>query len=168
MLKDIDFLLDTVLALTPEPSAWQLRKVRTMSQWVQGRLSVSTAKPTSPFSINTNANLHRAVRLSSLLYCRAIQTRQPFSQIIQEKDVLELAEAVWTVPLETWDAIPGTLVSVLGVGLPTARDMPQCDPARTMLVAAAVQLALEDWGAVARIMGRVVRLQAWLRGASQG
>ncbi|KAK4040659.1 hypothetical protein C8A01DRAFT_15480 [Parachaetomium inaequale] len=167
IFKDTDFLLDAVLALPPEPSAWQLHKVQTMSEWVQGRLSGASAKKTTSPS-STSANLHRAVRLSSLLYCRAIQARQPFSQAIPENDVLELAEAVWAVPLETWDAMPWTLVSVLAVGLPTARSIPQCGSARMMLVTAAVQLALRDWGAVMRVMGRVVRLQAWLRGPRGG
>jgi hypothetical protein len=159
MAKDVEFLLDTILALPTVPSAWQLKKVQTMSQWVQGRLSGATGSASNPSS----QDLQRAVRLSSVLYCRAIQARQPFSQITKEKDIADMVDAVWSVPLEMWDDMLGTLISVLAVILPTARDIPRCYTTRTMVMAAAVQLALTDWSAAARVLSRVVRLQAWLR-----
>jgi hypothetical protein len=164
MLKDVEFLLDTILTLPATPSVWQLQKVQTMSQWVQGRLSSATSTASTPCS----QNLQRAVRLSSVLYCQAIQTRQPFSQITGGKDVADVVDAVWSVPLETWNDRLGTLISVLAVILPTAKDMPQCYKTRTMAMAAAVQLALTDWSAAARVLSRVVRLQAWLRKPIQG
>jgi hypothetical protein len=74
-----------------------------------------------------------------------------------------MVDAVWSVPLEMWDDMLGTLISVLAVILPTARDIPRCYTTRTMVMAAAVQLALTDWSAAAKVLSRVVRLQAWLR-----
>ncbi|KAK4121540.1 hypothetical protein N657DRAFT_682622 [Parathielavia appendiculata] len=178
MLKDIDFLIDTVLALPSRPSPWDLQKVQSMSAWVHGRLlsleattivTTDTCKdPTSSSSSSTDMNLlHRAVRLASLAYCRAIQSRRCFSQGVQQGHVVELAEAVGNVPLETWEgASLKTLLLLLAVALPTARDMDmqECCTLRTMMVAAAVQIALTDWSVVARTMSRVVELQAWLRG----
>jgi hypothetical protein len=164
MLKDVEFLLNTVLALPPVPSAWQLQKVQTMSHWVQDRLSSATDTESTP----STQNLQRVVRLSSVLYCRAIQARQPFSRTLGEQDVADLINAVWSVPLETWNYMLETLISVLAVILPTAKDMPQCYTTRTMMMAAAVQIALTDWSTATRVLGRVVRLQAWLRQYIQG
>ena len=163
MTKDVEFLLDTILTLPTTPSTWQLQKVQTMSQWVQGRLSSATNMASTPCS----QNLQRAVRLSSVLYCRAIQAREPFSHITGEKDIAAVVDAVWSVPLEMWNGMLGTLISILVVILPTAKDMPQCYTTRTMMMAAAVQLALTDWSAAARVLSRVVRLQAWLRTPTQ-
>jgi hypothetical protein len=159
MLKDVEFLLDTVLALPVAPSAWQLQKVQAMSHWVQGRLSSATDTESTP----STQNLQRAVRLSSVLYCRAIQARQPFSQNIGEQDVADLINAVWSVPLEKWNDTLGKLISVLAVILPTAKHMPQCYTTRTMMMSAVVQIALTDWSAAARVLSRTVRLQTWLR-----
>jgi hypothetical protein len=39
---------------------------------------------------------------------------------------------------------------------------------RGMVVAAVVRLALVDWEGAVRVLGRVVRLQAWLRGVGGG
>lgn len=162
MFKDVEFLLETVLALPLEPSAWQLQKVQTMSQWVQGRLSAATGTTSSA------QDLHRAARLSSVLYCRATQARKPFSRISGEADVADLIDAVWKVPLEMWNDMLGTLISVLAVILPTAKSMPQCYATRSMMMAATAQLALADCNAAARVLNRVVRLQAWLSEPIQG
>ncbi|KAK4156126.1 hypothetical protein C8A00DRAFT_31057 [Chaetomidium leptoderma] len=186
VLKDMEFLFDAVLALPPEPSTWQLQKVQTMSGWVQSRLSgpgattkassSSSSSSSSTFSDSSSSsgNLDRAVRLSSLLYCRAIQTRQPFSQVVQPNEAVELVDAVRGVPVEVWEGggLLKTLVSVLVVVLPAVRDHvpPPCDyySTRVMMVAAAVQLAMTDWKAAVRVLGRVAKLQAWLRGPLQG
>jgi hypothetical protein len=163
MLKDIDFLLDTVLGLPPSPSPWQMQKLQSMSSWVHGRLSGATSKgPTS----STDKHMHRAVRLASLMYCRAIQFRKSCSKVVEDKDAIELAEVVEKVPLETWDTTLGTLVLLLVVTLPTAKNIAFCYSTRTMMVTAAVQLSLTDWSVAAKTLGKVVKLQAWLRGMS--
>lgn len=156
MLRDVGFLLNAVLALPQAPSLWQLRKVQSMSEWVHGRLSgaVEQMSSTSPF--------HHAVRLVSLLYCRAIQAREPFSRVVQEGDVIELVDAVWKVPLDVWNEHLDTLLWMLTTVLPTARNMEQFYSTKIMLMAAAVQLAIADWSAAAAVLARAVKLQAWL------
>ncbi len=161
MLKDVEFLLDTVLALPQDPSAWQVQKVQSMSKWVHGRLSGATEHTSSA------KDLHRAVRLSSLMYCRAVQARKPFTRIIKDKDVVDLVDAVCKIPLEEWNDLLRTLIAVLAVVLPKARGMPQCYPTRVMMMAAAVHLALVDWSSVASVLSRILKLQAWLLGANQ-
>jgi hypothetical protein len=157
MLKDVEFLLDTVLALPQQASSWQLRKVRSMSEWLHGRLSgaadqACTAQP-----------LHHAARLASLIYCWTIEAREPFSKSIKEEDVVALVDAVWKVPLELWNGHLGTLLWVLATVLPAAREMELCYRTRAMMTAAAVQLALTDWKSASAVLGRIIKLQAWLR-----
>jgi hypothetical protein len=165
MLKDIDFLIDTVLALPDSPSAWQVQKLQSMSTWVHGRLTGAASKaPTS----SADKHLHRAGRLASLVYCRAIQSRQCFSVMMEEKDVIELGEAITEVPLGMWNTTLGILVLLLAVAAPTAKNSVTFYPTRIMFITAAVQLALTDWSAAAKTLGRVVKLQAWLRGMSPG
>ncbi|KAL2132049.1 hypothetical protein VTI74DRAFT_4278 [Chaetomium olivicolor] len=165
MLKDIDFLLDTILALPAEPSQWELQKVQSMSDWVHGRLS-GTKKISSSSSAATK-HLHRAVRLGALVYCRSVQVRKPALQAVKEKEIVELVDAVWKVPLETWDCMLSTLVFILAVVMAAVRERQQHSSTRTMVMAAAVQLAMTDWNTAANALCRVVRLQAWLRGSAQ-
>ncbi|GAB1318416.1 hypothetical protein MFIFM68171_08626 [Madurella fahalii] len=161
MLKDVEFLLDAVLALPQAPSQWQLRKVQSMSEWVHGRLSGATEQTSS------TSPLHHAARLASLLYCRTIEAREPFSRVIHEGDVAELVDAVWKVPLDVWNNHLDTLLWVLATVLPTARNMAQFYTTKTMMMAAAVQLLVADWNAAAAVLSRVVKLQAWLRTCPQ-
>lgn len=157
MLKDVEFLLRTVVTLPRDPSPWQLRKVQSMAEWVHGRLSGATTEQA------TATPLHRAATLASRLYCRTIEAREPFSVVIQEADASQLVDAVWEVPLELWNEHLGTLIWMLASVLPTARSGTRFYATKVMMMAAAVQLALEDWEAATVALGRVVKLQAWLR-----
>jgi len=171
LLKDVIFLLDTVLALPAVPSEWELQKVATSSSWLHGRLA-----PTSPSSSSSSSLLHQPIRLASLMYCRAIQARKPFSQVISEQDVCELIDAVWRVPLETWNETQGllpVLIWVLAGILPIVKDMQAAYTTKTMMMAAAVQMAMlpgiglsGEGSGVVDILERVTNLQRWLEGAT--
>ncbi|EAQ88562.1 predicted protein [Chaetomium globosum CBS 148.51] len=210
MLADTNFLLDTVLNLPPNSPRAQLHKVLVM--------------PNPNPNLTPNQALHRAILLSSQLYCRAIQTRQPLASVARIQDALDLLEAVRAVPWGVWEQGRGrgrsgtgegegdgegmlqTLVAVLVVVLPVMMrvGMGGGDDGgggggghnnnnglnsggygfgfgsgsgsgseygyghgyggRGMVVAAVVRLALMDWEGAVRMLGRVVRLQAWLRG----
>ena len=200
----------------------------------------TTTNPNPNPNTHTNTNttnpttaIHHAVLLSSQLYCRAIQTRQPLASVAQATNVRDLLEAVRDVPADVWEeackpgAGPGcgprsggggegeggggmggggggggdavmlrTLVSVLvavlpvmmrmvmvgggggnpasgsssgsGSGLGYANSVGGAYGGRGMVVAAVVRLALVDWEGAVRVLGRVVRLQAWLRGVGGG
>ena len=179
MLTDITFLLDRVLTLSASPSSRELQKLQEVSRWVHGRLSCAT--PPAPITqtqfllptcsiptVPTSTLVHHVIRLSSLLYCRAISTRKPFSSVIATDDVLQLADAVYKVPPEVWSQSPSmlqTLVSALAVVLPTAQAMPQwvCCVARLMVLAGIMNLALWDWEGAVMGLERVVSVQVWLR-----
>ncbi|KAK4159866.1 hypothetical protein QBC43DRAFT_221064 [Cladorrhinum sp. PSN259] len=165
LLKDITFLVDTVLALPASPSEWELSKVVTMSNWVYGRLHTpSSPTSTSGVSSTTSSAMHQSIRLAALLYCRAIQARKPLSQVVGEQDVVEIVDAVWKVPLEVWNGtrsnsdgqvgrvqgqgkgqgqgLLGTLVWTLAGILPVAKGMEGAYTTKTMMMAAAVQEAM--------------------------
>ena len=90
--------------------------------------------------------------------------------------------AAGAVPLEAWEGrgVMGTLVGVLAgvLAMPVEMSTPGLTvpglvmgaggeegyAVRVKVVAAAVQLALVDWGEAVGALGRVVELQAWLRG----
>ncbi|KAK4223923.1 hypothetical protein QBC38DRAFT_35361 [Podospora fimiseda] len=169
LLKDITFLIDTVLSLSSTPSEWDLQKVSSMSNWVHARLT-----PTIP-SPSPSTPLHQSIRLAALIYCRAIQSRKKLSQIITEQDVYEVLEAVWKVPLEVWEGgMLGLLVWGLVAIMPVAKGMmPRSGTytTKTMLMAGAVQEAMrreEGEGNVIRVLERVVGLQRWLEGGGGG
>ncbi|KAL2193933.1 hypothetical protein P885DRAFT_63482 [Corynascus similis CBS 632.67] len=211
MLKDMDFLLNTLLTQPlDDSSTWQTCKLQTTLDWVEDRISATPDAP-SPFSLGTSASayteepaallLHRAVRFSSLLYCHAIRARRPFSWAAAAAasapegagrgdgaTVRAVAEAVRRMPPEMWwdsdshfGGGPGgkmlqTLVSVLAVVLPSSTSASSSssvagdhgyNAARAICVAAAVELALVDWGVAVKVLGRVIDLQAWLRRFSQ-
>ncbi|KAK4188856.1 hypothetical protein QBC35DRAFT_381560, partial [Podospora australis] len=160
ILRDITFLIDTIVALPANPSSWQLGKVISMSEWVHNRLMGEAEGSSAAVS-----PIHTSIRVASLLYCEAIQARKPFSVAFLEQNILDLVDAVWKVPLETWNDTLGTLLWILIPMLPAAKIMPHCYTTKTMLMSAAVQLAMNDFDTALRTLDTALMLQGWLNGA---
>ncbi|KAK0736253.1 hypothetical protein B0T21DRAFT_411437 [Apiosordaria backusii] len=153
ILKDITFLTSTVLALPPSPSKWETEKVASMSTWVYNRLAATEEEPP----------LRKAVRLAALVYCRAVRERKPWAQIVKGEDVKEMTDAVWDVPLEVWtrsEKMLGVLVWILGAGVGCGG---MGFKTKVMMGATVVEMAVRDWDGVVEVLGRVVKLQEWLR-----
>ncbi|KAH6857120.1 hypothetical protein B0I37DRAFT_90346 [Chaetomium sp. MPI-CAGE-AT-0009] len=223
----------TITITTPTDLATTNTTIHTNTNTnINPNINTSINTTTTP-PANKNTALHRAILLSSQLYCHAIQTRQPLARVAQAQDALALVEAVRAVPGEVWEGgigaggggggggggssssgggggsgsggggdsggrMLGTLVSVLASVLPVmvggGFDAVVEDPSggdgygygydghdgyghdgygygyggRGLVVAAVVRLAVVDWEGAVRVLGRVARLQAWLRGVGGG
>ncbi|KAK0723465.1 hypothetical protein B0T26DRAFT_801986 [Lasiosphaeria miniovina] len=157
VLSDVEFLVDTVLGLPQSPSPWELQKVQSMSAWVRNRVAAQTEHKSA-----AAMNLHRAVRLAGLAYCRAIQERHPLSGVVGEAEAADIVDAARMVSLEIWAGQLGPLLWILTAALPAARSSPRCHTGKNMVMAASLQMALDDWAAAAKALRRTVKLQAWL------
>ena len=110
--------------------------------------------------------VYQAIRISALLYTRAIMARRPFGQVVSMEDFLELWTTAWRVPLATWRTLLGVfnwmllpLISSVGVansghGLWT----------KTMMNATLLQMGMEHWELACLSMDAAMRLQRWLKG----
>ncbi|KAK3389888.1 hypothetical protein B0H63DRAFT_519121 [Podospora didyma] len=159
LLNDIEFLVETALALPQDPSSWELKKLDTMSKWVLNRLSGETELKSPAASY-----LHRAVKLAGLVYCRGIQERRRLTEVAGEAEVIEIVDAVRMVPLDIWKNLLGTLLWILGAILPAARSTPRIYTSKSMVMAVSLQMALGDWGTTVTALSRAIKLQTWLCG----
>ncbi|KAL2261452.1 hypothetical protein VTK26DRAFT_4143 [Humicola hyalothermophila] len=115
--------------------------------------------------------VYQAVRLSALLYCRAITRRRAFGAVVAAHELETLWTTAWRVPLATWRSLLGVFGWVLlplvslsggsgGGGSATGHER----YVKGMMHICLLQMAMENWEVAAGVMGGMVRLQAWLGG----
>ena len=123
-------------------------------------------------------SLYRAVRLSSLIYVRAINTRKPLSETCTAADALAVFGACWRIPLAEWRRVIGIFVFVMLALVPTVyKTSPDSPPlnvkvhtrfAKSILQIGWMQLSIESWPTCQEIILRSLKLQKWLRDGQGG
>ncbi|KAH8878701.1 hypothetical protein GQ53DRAFT_850069 [Thozetella sp. PMI_491] len=161
ILDDINFLLKAVLALPPDPSPLEMGKVRYLSGWVRNR--VLSSQPLSD-ERSSKSSIHEAVKAAAVIYCRAIRSRKPFSEVCAEQDVFELLRHIQRVQLKTWKGILGVLHWALAAVVPATRGIDRSFHSRSMFMIVTLQMAQASWVSTMPVMRRMLDLQAWLAG----
>lgn len=115
-------------------------------------------------SVETPDYVYRAIRISAILYTRAIMTRRPFSEVVGIEDFLELWTTAWRVPLATWRTLLGVcnwmLLPLISSGKNTGHDL----WVKSMMNATLLQMGMGHWEIARRTMDAAMRLQRWLKG----
>lgn len=122
--------------------------------------------------------VYQTVRLTALLYSRAIAQRQPFSRTVSEEEFRGVCTTAWRVPLARWRQLLGVftwvLLPLVAAGtVVTSSSSAAADKAaagqrrfvRGMLSAGLLQMGLDDWAVAARAMEAALGLQRWLGAA---
>ncbi len=116
--------------------------------------------------------LYRAVRLSGMLWARAIHTRQPLSAICSAADALPIFAACWRIPLAGWRRVMGIFVFIVMILIPTANKAGDDGPikvrvhtrfAKSILQIGLMQASIESWPLCREMTNRALGLQKWLR-----
>ena len=165
ILDDIRFLVETVLSMPPAPSPPEAAKLKSLSDWMDDRISAIRPEACQPADdvsrkpSGADSGIHRCVQLAALIFCRAIRSRTVLSKACSQKDALELVEAIQQVPLETWKSLLGVLHWLLTAVAPSSRGT---DQSVHMLLLATLQMGLGDWTIVVCASRRILQLQVWL------
>ncbi|GAB1313810.1 hypothetical protein MFIFM68171_04020 [Madurella fahalii] len=118
--------------------------------------------------------VYQSVRLSALLYSRAIMRRQPFSLVVNSAEFLQLWTTTWRVPLSTWRSLLGVFNWIL---LPIVPVSARADGGGTSshdrfvkgtMNITLLQMGMDNWEIACQVMDAALSLQRWLAGAVEG
>lgn len=189
ILDDIRYLIETVLALPEQASIEDLQRVVTTAGWVSDRLadlpedtprivsqyrspSVDGSSPTSSHSDKSSPPtelpdmLYRCVRMTAIIYCRAILNRLPTSEICTELDFLKIWQSAWLASLPTWKATIGIFVWMLLAVVPSCHKTGPSRFVKTLMVTGFMSIGVDNWHIALDIAQTGFRLQRWLAGGS--
>ncbi|KAI5458892.1 hypothetical protein BGZ63DRAFT_361708 [Mariannaea sp. PMI_226] len=106
--------------------------------------------------------MYRCVRMTALIYCRAILNRVPTSAICTEMDFMMIWQTVWKVTLPAWKATIGIFVWVMLGVLPSCHKTGPARFVKTLMVAGWMTIGVDNWHIVMDVTRTAFRLQRWL------
>lgn len=110
--------------------------------------------------------VYQAIRISAILYTRAIMTRRPFSEVVSMEDFLELWTTAWRVPLATWRSLLGVFNWMLLPLISSVKNTGHDLWVKSMMNTTLLQMGMGHWEIARRTMDAAMRLQRWLKGDS--
>jgi hypothetical protein len=146
------------------PSSHSLRSTHSDSSQPRAR----SGSPSSPAALPPGAAmpapdaLYQAVRLTALVYARAISERRPFSEVVEPADFIKLWTTAWRVSLTAWKGLAGVFTWLTLSIVASARDTPHDRFVKSMLAICTVQTSLECWEIASAALRAALRLNAWL------
>lgn len=112
--------------------------------------------------------MYRCVRMTALIYCRAILNRIPTSAICTEAEFMMIWQAVWQVTLPTWKATVGIFVWVILGILPSGHHTGPARFIKTLMVVGWMTIGVDNWHIIMDVTRTGFRLQRWLAGGQFG
>lgn len=194
ILDDVRFLIETALAMPEDPTPEQIQKLVTTAAWITDRITElppdtparenpnsrstsTTSTPQdkqdsqSPSSSNKSSPevelpdlMYRCVRMTALIYCRAILNRVPTSAICTEGEFMMIWQAVWQVTLPAWKATIGLFVWVILGILPSGHHTGPSRFIKTLMVIGWMAVGVDNWHIIIDVTQTAFRLQRWLAG----
>ncbi|CCC08848.1 unnamed protein product [Sordaria macrospora k-hell] len=116
-----------------------------------------------PASVEALDYVYQVIRISAILYTRAITTRRPFSEVVSIDDFLELWTTAWRVPLATWRSLLGVCNWMLLPLISSLKNTGHDLWVKTMMNATLLQMGMGNWEIARRTMDAAMRLQRWLK-----
>ncbi|KPM36002.1 hypothetical protein AK830_g10582 [Neonectria ditissima] len=131
----------------------------------------STEEGQSPDSLRSDESspsvelpdlMYRCVRMTAIIYCRAILNRTPTSTVCNEIDFLMIWQAVWQVSLPTWNATIGLFLWVMLAVVPSSHKTKIARFIKTLMVSGFMTVGVENWHIVMDVTRTALKLQRWL------
>ena len=107
--------------------------------------------------------VYQAIRISGILYTRAIMAQRPFSDVVTTDDFLELWTTAWRVPLATWRSLLGVFNWMLLPLISSLKNTGHDLWVKSMMNTTLLQMGMGHWEIARRTMDAAMRLQYWLK-----
>ncbi|KAK1579536.1 uncharacterized protein LY79DRAFT_340916 [Colletotrichum navitas] len=142
------------------------------SEWLQRRdVSDSPARPGSTQYGHHRQHLqqspdfmYQVVRMTAIVYTRAIATGTPLSGACTESDFLQIWTTTWRVPLSTWNGAVGVFHWIMMAIAPACHRTPHARFVKNMTTISMLTLGVENWAMAMNAARAAMRLQHWLGG----
>ncbi|KAK3941271.1 oleate activated transcription factor 3 [Diplogelasinospora grovesii] len=152
---------------TPGVQRQQNQQGRRQSTKVPGLAEEQSQPSTAPTTGEPPDFIYQAVRLSALMYCRAIMKRRPFSSVVSTADFLQLWTMTWRVPLVAWKSLLGVFNWILLPLVPSSKNTPHDRFVKSMVNISLLQIGMDNWDVCREAMNGALDLQRWLRAESR-
>lgn len=110
--------------------------------------------------------VYRMVRMTAIIYCRAILSRVPISMVCSDNEFIQIWLLTWRVPMASRRAIIGIFAWVILLLAPSCHNKAPARFVKTLAVNSLMSIAVENWHFAMEIADRSLRLQKWLKGSS--
>ncbi|KAK1495700.1 hypothetical protein CABS01_01507 [Colletotrichum abscissum] len=146
----------------------------TTSEWSSTKSHTRDASdsPTSPRSAYHHQQspdfMYQVIRMTALLYTRAVMTRTPLSGTCTESEFLQIWTTTWRVPLSTWNDTVGIFHWIMLAIAPACHRTPHARFVKNMLTISTLTLGVENWAMAMGAASTGMRLQHWLEGQDMG
>ncbi|OHE95250.1 hypothetical protein CORC01_09395 [Colletotrichum orchidophilum] len=146
----------------------------TTSEWSSTKSHTRDASdsPTSPRSVYHQQQspdfMYQVIRLTALLYTRAVMTRTPLSGTCTESEFLQIWTTTWRVPLSTWNDAVGIFHWIMLAIAPACHRTPHARFVKNMMTISTLTLGVENWAMAMGAATTGMRLQHWLEGQDMG
>ncbi|KAK2059952.1 hypothetical protein LY76DRAFT_615404 [Colletotrichum caudatum] len=111
--------------------------------------------------------MYQVVRMTAIVYTRAIATGTPLSGACTESEFLQIWTTTWRVPLSTWNGAVGVFHWIMLAIAPACHRTPHARFVKNMTTISTLTLGVENWAMAMGAVRAAMRLQHWL-GSQQG
>ncbi|WQF89077.1 Putative zn(2)Cys(6) fungal-type DNA-binding domain, fungal transcription factor [Colletotrichum destructivum] len=108
--------------------------------------------------------MHQVIRMTAIVYTRAIATGTPLSVACTESEFLQIWTTTWRVPLSTWNSAVGVFHWVMLAIAPACHRTPHARFVKNMTTISTLTLGVENWAIAMSAARAGMRLQYWLGG----
>lgn len=163
LLKDMKFLTTSLLATravlaTPETVAkFEAIALRTYQQVS----SLPSIVPT-PLS-STEDLLYETIRLTAILYCKAVTSRTLLSKNCEPAICASLSQTMWLVSLSRWKTMPGIFLWVLLVACTSTEHMAQRLFLKISMWTVLLYIGLSSHEVAVACMRTFLKVQRWIK-----
>ncbi|KAK1654780.1 hypothetical protein BDP81DRAFT_88509 [Colletotrichum phormii] len=146
----------------------------TTSEWSSTKSHTRDASdsPTKPRSVYHQQQspdfMYQVIRMTALLYTRAVMTRTPLSGTCTESEFLQIWTTTWRVPLSTWNDAVGIFHWITLAIAPACHRTPHARFVKNMVTISTLTLGVENWAMAMGAASTGMRLQHWLEGQDMG
>ncbi|KEY68230.1 hypothetical protein S7711_04764 [Stachybotrys chartarum IBT 7711] len=120
--------------------------------------------PTRSRARTGNDPLYATVRLTAIIYSRALMNRQPISEVCSAATLSEVWVQMWEMSLASWSGRLGIFLWVVVALNPGIHQLPFARFMRTMLVITLMSIGINNWSVVTGAAETIFKVQRWLKG----
>lgn len=107
--------------------------------------------------------VYLSVRLTALIWTRAIFDRVPTQEACNEADVIRIWSYAWAAGLDRWSSLSGIYAWMNIAIAPLCHATIHARMVKTLTVTTFTYMGTENWHIAAEIASAALRVQAWLR-----
>lgn len=111
--------------------------------------------------------VYRMVRMTAIIYCRAILNRVPLGMMCSDNEFLQLWILLWRVPMASRRSLVGVFAWVLLAIAPSCHNKAQGRFVKTLLVNSFMTIAVENWHFALEFADGSLKLKEWLKTTSR-